>query len=106
LHALTGDRWYGFDAIPLEGFAPEIWLIPLPGHTVGHCGVALRTEQGWVLHAGDAVPFNLAFDQAPDWISHLLIGPHVPALRAFMRAHPEVQVVGGHMTFSFYERFR
>ncbi|MBF6135032.1 MBL fold metallo-hydrolase [Nocardia otitidiscaviarum] len=29
-------------------------LVPLPGHTLGHCGVGVRTGEGWILHAGDA----------------------------------------------------
>ena len=101
-HALTGGRWYDFDAIQLEGFDPEIWLIPLTGHTPGHSGVAIRQPGGWLLHAGDAVPFNLAFDEVPDWISRLLLGPHVPRLRAFTQAHPEVHVVGAHMALDYY----
>lgn len=48
-------------------------------------------------YGGDAVPFNVAVDEVPDWISKLLIGPHVPRIREFMQAHPEVQVVGSHM---------
>jgi glyoxylase-like metal-dependent hydrolase (beta-lactamase superfamily II) len=28
--------------------------VPLGGHVRGHCGVAVRTEGGWLLHAGDA----------------------------------------------------
>ena len=29
-------------------------MIPLPGHTHGHAGVAVDTADGWLLHAGDA----------------------------------------------------
>jgi glyoxylase-like metal-dependent hydrolase (beta-lactamase superfamily II) len=32
----------------------DILLIPLVGHTRGHCGVAVRTPEGWLLNAGDA----------------------------------------------------
>lgn len=32
----------------------DIRLIPLPGHTLGHCGVAVQTEGRWFLHVGDA----------------------------------------------------
>lgn len=56
---LHGDRWFGFEAVrELEGLPPEILLIPLPGHTRGHCGVAVRDERGWMLHAGDAYFFH------------------------------------------------
>lgn len=39
----------------LEGLPPEILMVPLPGHTWGHAGVAVRRDDGrWLLHAGDA----------------------------------------------------
>lgn len=107
-HELAGERWYDYAAVRLAGFEPEIWLVPLVGHTPGHSGVAIRAtvrgRDGWVLHGGDAVPFNVAVAVVPDWISSLLIGPHVPRIRTFMRAHPEVKVVGAHMRLDFYEQ--
>ena len=50
-----GERWFGFDAVRslLDG-EPDILLIPLFGHTAGHCGVAVRGPDKWLLHAGDA----------------------------------------------------
>lgn len=51
----SGEKWYGFDAVrQLEGLPPEILMIPLPGHTHGHAGIAIDTHDGWLLHAGDA----------------------------------------------------
>ncbi len=52
-HATQGPDWFGFATLagPPEG----ILLVPLPGHSPGHCGVAVRAADGWVLHAGDAV---------------------------------------------------
>jgi len=56
---LHGDRWFGFEAVQeLEGLPPEILLVPLPGHTRGHCGVAVQGPRGWMLHAGDAYFFH------------------------------------------------
>jgi glyoxylase-like metal-dependent hydrolase (beta-lactamase superfamily II) len=50
-----GEAWFGFPAVrALEGLPPEILLVPLPGHTWGHAGVAVDTGEGWLLHAGDA----------------------------------------------------
>ena len=56
------DSWLGLPAARLDGVPGEILLVSLPGHTKGHCGVAIRTgskEGGtpWLLHAGDAI-FN------------------------------------------------
>lgn len=54
-YGATGEPWFGFDAVrDLEGLPPEILLVPLPGHTWGHAGVAIRHNDGWLLHAGDA----------------------------------------------------
>jgi len=103
LHEPTGEKWYEFDATQLGGFEPEIWLVPLTGHTPGHSAVAVKRDQGWVLHGGDAVPFDVKVDEVPDWISRLAIGPNVPRIREFMKSHPEVQVVGSHMSLKFYE---
>jgi glyoxylase-like metal-dependent hydrolase (beta-lactamase superfamily II) len=50
-----GEPWQGFAAVrQLAGLPPELLLIPLHGHTDGHCGVAIDTGAGWLLHAGDA----------------------------------------------------
>jgi len=50
-----GEGWFGFEAVrQLEGLPPEILLIPLRGHTLGHAGVAVSTSGGWLLNAGDA----------------------------------------------------
>lgn len=51
-----GERWFGFEAVRnLRGLPPELLLVPLPGHTRGHCGVAVGgAGPYWLLHAGDA----------------------------------------------------
>jgi glyoxylase-like metal-dependent hydrolase (beta-lactamase superfamily II) len=50
-----GEAWFGFPAVRgLEGLPPEILMVPLPGHTWGHAGIAIQGEDGWLLHAGDA----------------------------------------------------
>jgi glyoxylase-like metal-dependent hydrolase (beta-lactamase superfamily II) len=54
-----GDSWFGFESIRLlPGLDAEIALIPLPGHSTGHCGVAINTPDGWLLHSGDAFFFH------------------------------------------------
>lgn len=50
-----GEPWFGFRSVrDLVGLPPEVLMIPLPGHTFGHCGVAVRAADRWILHAGDA----------------------------------------------------
>lgn len=50
-----GEPWFGFGAVrQLDGLPPELLFVPLFGHTLGHCGVAVDDGAGWLLHAGDA----------------------------------------------------
>ena len=52
----------------------DVLLVPLHGHTRGHCSVAVRAADGWLLHCGDAY-FHHGEIQTP---------PHCPpGLRAF-----------------------
>ena len=101
LYEHSGDRWFEFDAIRLP-FEPEMWLIPLFGHTRGHCGLAVRTEDGWHFHVGGAAA--IGFSRAiPPWLTKLLVGPHEARVRAFRRAHPEMTMTTSHMPLSFFE---
>jgi glyoxylase-like metal-dependent hydrolase (beta-lactamase superfamily II) len=50
-----GEDWFGFKAVrAMPGTRDDMLLVPLPGHSRGHCGVAIRTPSGWLLHCGDA----------------------------------------------------
>lgn len=50
-----GEPWFGFEAVrQLDNLPPEILMVPLRGHTLGHAGVAIQSGQGWLFHAGDA----------------------------------------------------
>jgi glyoxylase-like metal-dependent hydrolase (beta-lactamase superfamily II) len=64
--ALSGDQWYGFQCVrDLSGVPPEILLVPLPGHTLGHAGVAVERAGGsWTLQAGDAYFYHAEMDLA------------------------------------------
>jgi glyoxylase-like metal-dependent hydrolase (beta-lactamase superfamily II) len=54
-HGRSDERWFGLEARPLSlSIGVEAMLIPLFGHTLGHCGVAIRDGNGWLLHVGDA----------------------------------------------------
>jgi glyoxylase-like metal-dependent hydrolase (beta-lactamase superfamily II) len=54
-YAPAGETWQGFQAVrALDGLPPEILMVPLRGHTQGHAGIAIDTDEGWLLHAGDA----------------------------------------------------
>jgi glyoxylase-like metal-dependent hydrolase (beta-lactamase superfamily II) len=54
LYRQGGDSWFGFQCVRDVGI-PDVLLVPLVGHTWGHCGVAVAEPGGgWLLHAGDA----------------------------------------------------
>lgn len=100
LYEDTGETWFGFPAIRLP-FEPEMWLLPLFGHTRGHCGLAIRTEAGWHFHTGSAAPTGLDMERAP-WFIRLIMGPHAPRLLAFKAAHPEIVMTTGHAWLDFW----
>jgi glyoxylase-like metal-dependent hydrolase (beta-lactamase superfamily II) len=78
-YGARGEPWFGFDAVRnLDGLPPEILLVPLPGHTWGHAGVAVRDDAGhWLLHAGDAYFYRGEMRQARRRCT--------PGLRAYQR---------------------
>lgn len=97
----TGEKWYDFDAIRLP-FEPEMWMMPLAGHTCGLCGVGVKTGDGWLFQASDsAALFN---EEAPGWLIKWALGPHQPRIRQFAADYPNVRVVTGHMWRDWFEK--
>lgn len=64
----AGERFFGFERVrALEGVSDDIALIPLIGHTLGHAGVAVRRDDGWLLLAGDAYFFREEMNLERPW---------------------------------------
>ncbi len=83
-YAISGERWFGFETVRgLQGLPPEILMVPLPGHTAGHCGVAVQGETGWKLLAGDA------------YFHHSEIDPARPRMPLGARAYQVMMQVDG-----------
>ena len=62
--AAGGDDWFGFTSVQAVG--DDVLLLPLRGHTRGHCGVAVRRPSGgWFLHAGDGYFFHGEKERPP-----------------------------------------
>lgn len=108
--------WYGLPSLKIwEGRKPEIRFVPLHGHTRGHCGIAIRTDHGWLLQSGDAAsPYHPESDihglesrhhilaGLPRWFVGRFLGGHAPKLRALLRDHgDEVEAVSAHDIYSF-----
>jgi glyoxylase-like metal-dependent hydrolase (beta-lactamase superfamily II) len=111
-----GEPWFGFDAVhALDGLPPEILMVPLRGHTTGHAGVAVQTDSGWLLNAGDAYLHHRQMDaEYPTCTPGLAIYQHImdtdrPArrnnqerLRDLKRNHGrEIDIFCSHDTHEF-----
>lgn len=97
--------WFGFDSVAtLEGLPEDILLIPLPGHTPGHCGVAVRQpEHHGELEADPPQPhptLQLVQDGAQVDPKRRLDGLH--QLRKLFRRHKdEVDIFCAHDPWEF-----
>lgn len=59
LHTVEGDHWRGFSCVrALPDTDEEVLMLPLPGHTRGHACIAVRNDDGWLVHCGDAYFFR------------------------------------------------
>jgi glyoxylase-like metal-dependent hydrolase (beta-lactamase superfamily II) len=59
LYDCFDDVWLGLPSARVNiGGEPDVRLVPLSGHTPGHSGVVVKTERGWLLHAGDSYYFR------------------------------------------------
>jgi hypothetical protein len=76
-------------------------MIPLFGHSRGHCGVAISTTSGWLFHVADAAPLGLE-EEMPTWLTTLVLGPHTPRLSQFKAEHPEIRLTTSHMLLDFF----
>jgi glyoxylase-like metal-dependent hydrolase (beta-lactamase superfamily II) len=62
-HRLQGDQWFGLDcASSVRVGEAEFVMIPFTGHTRGHCGIALRMDDRWLLHCGDVYGYYRQVD--------------------------------------------
>ncbi|HVK10609.1 MAG TPA: MBL fold metallo-hydrolase, partial [Gemmataceae bacterium] len=63
-YAGSTREWFGLEARPVAlGLGSEVLLVPLFGHTLGHCGVAVRQGDRWLLHVGDAYYLRVELDR-------------------------------------------
>lgn len=109
-HELGGDHWLGFESVrAVPGTQDQVLLIPLLGHTRGHCGIAIEHESGWLLHAGDAYfahdeihhtpprcPPVLAAFQRTMAVDDVARRANQARLRDLASTHREVQIICAH----------
>lgn len=112
----AGEPWFGFDRVqPLQGLAPDILMVPLPGHTYGHAGVAVQSQGRWLFQTGDAYFHHQEMDVVRPWCTPGLRAYQTmmekdraarlgnqQRLRTLRRDHPkEVEVFCSHDTLEF-----
>lgn len=112
-----GARWMGFEAVRgLEGLGDDILMVPLFGHTQGHCGIAVNTRDRWLLDAGDAY-FDAREIKLPvrecgpgPALFQLLVTTergnrraNQDRLRALHADHPDIDIFCGHNPFEYLD---
>lgn len=114
IHHDPQQQWFGLDAFNCSSyFDADIWMVPLTGHTLGHVGIAIKQQENWLLHCGDAYFHR----------SQITDQPHMPKLlqlfeknvqkdgkkrlesqrklRELKKAHPEINMFCAHDPIEF-----
>lgn len=106
--------WFGLEARPVStSLDVQILLIPLPGHTLGHCGIAIEHEGRWLFYVADAYylreelsdmdhPVHKLAEIRADNNSKRI--DTLQKIRKLMQAHPEIEIFGYHdiREFEYY----
>lgn len=106
-HGHSSRQWFGFEARPVDvGLSSEVLLVPLFGHTLGHCGVAIQQNDRWLLHVGDAYYLRVELTTDDHPVSQIAAQradddvqrrASLQQLRRLVRDHGnEVDVIGYH----------
>ncbi|WP_369600463.1 MBL fold metallo-hydrolase [Hahella sp. SMD15-11] len=108
-HRPEGERWFGFEAVraPVPG-VEDLLMIPLPGHSRGHAGIAVNTTDGWLLHGGDAwfnrrelsddawAPVGIAAVESLFETSRAQRKHNLMRVRELHARHPEIRLICSH----------
>lgn len=87
-YRVEGERWFGFEAIrAIPGLDPDVLLIPLTGHTRGHCGIAVKNGDRWMIHCGDAYFFRGEVETPPSCPNGLMAFQSLVQINGAQRLH-------------------
>lgn len=105
-YSYSAETWFNFEARKLDvGSEIEMYLIPLFGHTLGHCGVALRQGSKWLFYIGDAYYLRAELTNSNHPINQLatiradnnqLRNETLNKIRELIAEHPDIEVFGYH----------
>lgn len=108
-------NWFGFEARKVAiNTETEIFIIPLFGHTLGHCGVALKKDNKWLFYIADAYYMRIELHDANHPVNKLaemraddnnLRLDTLEKIKNLINEHPEIEVFGYHdiEEFRLYE---
>jgi len=98
--------WFGFEARKINiNTETEIFLVPLFGHTMGHCGVALKKDNNWIFYIADAYYMRVELNDDSHPVNELakmraddnqLRLDTLDKIRKFIKQHPEIEVFSYH----------
>lgn len=112
----TGLDWFGFEARKLPiNIETEILLIPLFGHTLGHCGVAIEMDNHWLFYIADAYYLKLELVDSNHPVNELakiraddnaLRVSTLEKIRKLIKAQSSIEIFGYHdiEEFKTYEK--
>jgi glyoxylase-like metal-dependent hydrolase (beta-lactamase superfamily II) len=99
-------NWFGFEARKVNiDIETEIYLVPLFGHTLGHCGVAFKTGKKWLFYIADAYYMRLELMDSNHPVNELakiradddnLRIESLNRIHKLINEHPEIEVFGYH----------
>jgi glyoxylase-like metal-dependent hydrolase (beta-lactamase superfamily II) len=99
-------EWFGFEARKVNiDLKTEIYLIPLLGHTLGHCGVTLQIDNKWLFYIADAYYMRIELTDSTHPVNQLakmradndnLRIETLDKIRNLTSEYPDIQVFGYH----------
>lgn len=105
-YAKSDLNWFGFEARKIiADLETEIFLIPLFGHTLGQCGVALKIDNKWLFYVADAYYMRVELTDEQHPVNELakiraddnnLRVATLDKIHKLINDHPEIDIFGYH----------
>lgn len=108
-YAYPEEDWYGLKSFDCsEKLDFEIRMVPLIGHTWGHVGVAIKHDNQWMMHCGDAyfhhsqlttpsdMPLGLAIFEKQVETQRILRLDNLKKLQQLKMDHPDIELFCAH----------
>lgn len=107
----SNGNWFGFEARKINiNTDAELFLIPLFGHTLGHCGVVIKANNKWLFYIGDAYYLRVELNDSFHPVNELatmraddneLRIESLNRIKKLVNEHPEIEVWGYHDIVEF-----